>query len=188
MNRTLKLSLLCGGIFLAGAVAGGIAVKHLPRAGNQPRPEAFGPQQLRRLAERLELTKEQREVIGPILQKTGEKLRVMRKESIAQATREVEAMDAAVAALLTPAQRERLAVLRAEDRVRMKKFMEDRQRRMNERDGEPGSGPGSGAGTGERRREGDGSRRPPRPGDPEKQPADAMPPPPAPASSAPDAK
>ena len=165
MNRTLKLSLLCGGIFLAGAVAGGIAVKQLPRSGNQPRPEAFGPQQLRRLAEGLELTKEQREAISPILQKTGEKLRVMRKESIAQATREVEAMDAAVAAVLTPAQRERLAVLRAEDRVRMKKFMEDRQRRMNERDGEPGS------------------RRPPKPGDPEKQPAEAMPPPPAPASS-----
>ncbi len=168
MNRTLKLSLLCGGIFLAGAVAGGFAVKNLPRQGNQPRPEAFGPQQLRRLADGLELTKEQRKAISPILQKTGEQLRVMRKESIAQATREVQAMDAAVGALLTPAQRERLAVLRVEDRARMKKLMEEHQRRLNEREPDSGSGEG--------RRDNDGKRFPPRFVEPGKQPPPDAPP------------
>lgn len=139
MNRTFKLSLLCGGIFLAGAVAGGFAVKNLPRKSNQSRLEAFGPQQLRRLADRLELTKEQRKAISPVLQKTSEQLRVMRKESIAQATREVQAMDAAVGAFLTPVQRERLAALRAEDHGRMKKMMEEYQRRANEREPDSGS-------------------------------------------------
>jgi Spy/CpxP family protein refolding chaperone len=167
MNRTLKLSLLCGGIFLAGAVAGGFAVKNFPRPGNQPRPEAFGPLQLRRLAEGLDLTKEQRKAILPLLQKTGEQLRVMRKESIAQATREVAAMDAAVGALLTPAQRERLAVLRAEDRVRMKKIMEEHQRRQNERESESGFGEG--------RRDKEGFRRPSKAGDAGKTPAPGLP-------------
>lgn len=168
MNRTFKLSLLCGGIFLAGAVAGGFAVKNLPRKSNQSRLEAFGPQQLRRLADRLELTKEQRKAISPVLQKTSEQLRVMRKESIAQATREVEAMDAAVGALLTPVQRERLAELRTEDRARMKKMMEERLRRQNEREGE--SGP-----AGEGRRDHDGFRRPANPGDPGTSPVSSPP-------------
>lgn len=146
MNRTLKLSLLCGGIFLSGVVAGGFAARHLPRPGfgGQSRSEGFGPQQLRRLTEGLDLTQAQRDAIRPILQKTGDDLRTMRKESIAQATKAVEAMDAAVALLLTPAQRERLAVLRSEERARMKTLMEERMRR----------------------REGDDSRRPPKPGEP----------------------
>lgn len=157
MNRTLKLSLFCGGIFFAGFVAGGFAARHFPRPGfgGQPKSEGFGPQQLRRLAEGLDLTQAQRDAIRPIIQKTGEELRVMRKESIAQATRAVEAMDAAVALQLTPAQRERLAVLRAEERARMKAFMEERQRRRDVEE----------------------SRRPPKPGDPS---APASPPPPEP--------
>ena len=117
-------------------MAGGFAVRQFPRGNNQPKPENFGPQQLRRLTDGLDLTKEQKEAIKPILQKTSDELKEMRKESIAQATRVIEVMDTAVAALLTPAQRERLKVLRAEERVRMKAFMEERQRRMSEREGE----------------------------------------------------
>jgi Spy/CpxP family protein refolding chaperone len=157
MNRTLKLSFLCGGIFLAGVVAGGFAARHMPRPGfgGQPKSEGFGPQQLRRLTEGLDLTQAQRDAIRPIIQKTGDELRTLRKDSIAQATRVVEAMDAAVALQLTPAQRERLAVLRAEERSRMKALMEERQRR----------------------REGEEYRRPPKPGDPS---SPASPPPPEP--------
>ncbi|MEY4488151.1 MAG: hypothetical protein RIQ79_659 [Verrucomicrobiota bacterium] len=176
MNRTLKLSLLCGGIFLSGAVAGGFAVRQLPRGNNQPKPENFGPQQLRRLTDGLDLTKEQKDAIKPILQKTSDELKEMRKESIAQATRVIEAMDTAVAALLTPAQRERLKVLRAEERVRMKAFMEERQRRMSEREGdrEKLRPPG------ERRREGTDTVRPALPGDASPTPSAApdSPPPP----------
>jgi Spy/CpxP family protein refolding chaperone len=172
MNRTLKLSLLCGGIFLSGAVAGGFATRHLGRFNPQPRPESFGPQQLRRLAEGLDLTTEQRDTIGPILQKAGDDLKVMRKESIARATQVIEAMDAAVAAVLTPVQRERLATLRAEDRARMKTLMEERQRRMAEREGDK-----------THRREGADARRPKPPGEPGTDaaatpPQDAPPPPP----------
>jgi Spy/CpxP family protein refolding chaperone len=165
MNRTLKLSLLCGGIFLSGAVAGGFAVRQFPRGNNQPKPETFGPQQLRHLTDGLDLTKEQKNAIKPILQKTGDELKEMRKESIAQATRVIDAMDASVAALLTPVQRERLKVLRAEERVRMKTFMEERQRRISERENEK-SRPSA-----ERRQGGTETTRPSLPGD-------ASPPPP----------
>jgi len=165
MNRTLKLSFLCAGIFLSGVVAGGYAMRHFGRGGGQPRMDSFGPQQTRRLTEGLDLTKEQRNAIRPILQKAGEDLLVMRKESIGRATQVIEAMDMALNAQLKPEQRERLVELRKKERVRMKASMEERQRRQSEREAEASRNT-------ERRRENDPQRRPP--------PAGETTPPPAP--------
>lgn len=169
MNRTFKLSLYCAGIFLAGAVSGGFAVKHFARPPQ--RPDSIGPSQMRRLAEGLALSEAQREAIRPVIQKASEELRALRRDGVTRATQVIEAMEAAVALQLTPEQREQLAKLQAEHRARMKAAMEERQRRM----GENGERERDGQRPGERRREGDEPRRlpPPSPGVPP--PADGAP-------------
>jgi hypothetical protein len=77
-------------------------------------------------------------------------------------------MDAAVGAFLTPVQRERLAALRAEDHGRMKKMMEEYQRRPNEREPDSGSVDG--------RRDKEPPRRSSKFDDPAKQPPPEAPP------------
>ncbi len=159
MSRTLKLSLICAGIFACGVVVGVVGARRLPplRAhavvAPQPPPppsDGFGPQQLRRFSTELGLTEEQRAAIAPIMEKTGEELRQLRREGFRQTTVIIEAMEAAVSELLTPAQREKLVVLQAEQRARMRAKMEERLRRRGE--------------NGERREGGEPGRRPdPRP-------------------------
>lgn len=147
MNRTVKLSLFCAGIFVCGAVAGGFAARKCikpakPQETAQPGgpQDGFGPQQLRRFSAELDLTEPQKAALLPILEKTGEELRQLRRESFRQTSAVIEAMEASVAQLLTPAQREKLAVLQTEQRARMKARMEERNRRKAEggdrRDGE----------------------------------------------------
>ncbi len=156
MNRTLKIALVFTGIFLCGAVAGGVCVRRLmhaapPSVRGGPNEEGFAPRTLRRLVTELELTAEQRATIEPIVQKAGDDLRRLRKESMQQTSVVFEAMDGLIAEHLTPVQRERFTELKAAQRQRMKTYMEERQRRSGE---------------GERR---EGAERPPRP--------DAPPPP-----------
>ena len=166
MNRTLKLSLICVGIFACGVVVGGVGMK---RFGPRSRPpgmgaDGFGPNIMNRLASELSLSTAQRAAIEPIIQKTSDELRLLRRESFKQTTALVEAMDVALAAELTPEQREKFAAFKAEQKARMKTLMEERQRRR----------PEGGSGPGERREHGDDrERRPPEDG--------AGPPPPQPA-------
>jgi Spy/CpxP family protein refolding chaperone len=150
MNRTVKLSLFCTGIFVCGAVAGGFAARKCikpskPQETAQPGgpQDGFGPQQLRRFTTELELTEPQKASLLPILEKTGEELRQLRRESFRQTSAVIEAMEASVAELLTPAQREKLAVLQAEQRARMKARMEERNRRKAEGGGERREGDNS---------------------------------------------
>jgi Spy/CpxP family protein refolding chaperone len=155
MSRTLKLSLVCAGIFACGLVVGVLGGRHFPplppRAQtpaqpNAAQPDGFGPQQLKRYSSGLDLTEEQKVALTPIMDKTGEELRQLRRESFRQTTAIIEAMEAAVSELLTPVQREKLVVLQAEQRARMKAKMEERLRRRGEsgerREGaEPGRRP-----------------------------------------------
>jgi hypothetical protein len=162
MSRTLKLSLVCAGIFACGVVVGVVGARRLapvhahrapPAQPTPPPSEGFGPQQLKRFSAELGLTEEQKVAIAPIMDKTGEELRQLRRESFRQTTVIIEAMEAAVSELLTPAQREKLVVLQAEQRARMKAKMEERLRRRGEggdagrrpqprpEDGPPGSPP-----------------------------------------------
>jgi Spy/CpxP family protein refolding chaperone len=162
MSRTLKLSLVCAGIFACGVVVGVVGARRLapvhahrapPAQPTPPPSEGFGPQQLKRFSAELGLTEEQKVAIAPIMDKTGEDLRQLRRESFRQTTVIIEAMEAAVSELLTPAQREKLVVLQAEQRARMKAKMEERLRRRGEggdagrrpqprpEDGPPGSPP-----------------------------------------------
>ena len=138
MSRTLKLSLFCAGIFACGVVTGGLGARkywHYPQPPGPPpgqQNDGFGPQQLRRLSTELELSEAQRESILPILEKAGEQLRQLRRESFQQSSKIIEAMEASVAELLTAEQKEKLAVFQAEQRARIKARIEERNRRRSE--------------------------------------------------------
>lgn len=133
MNRTFKLSLLIVGIFACGVVVGGFGAKRLSHPARPPGgPEGFGPSVLRRLTSELELSEQQRAAIEPIIKKAGDDLRLLRQESMKQSGAVIEAMDTAVSAELTPAQREKFVVLKEAQKARMKAIMEERQRRRAE--------------------------------------------------------
>lgn len=141
MNRSLKLSLLCAGIFLSGAVVGGLVVRQF---APHPRPPGalgafgggdFGTRFFQKLSSELLLTEAQRAAIEPAVRKAGEELRTLRRDSMRQSTAILEAMDAAVVAQLTPEQRKRFAELKEAQRARMRSMMEERQRRREERGG-----------------------------------------------------
>lgn len=150
MNRTLKLSLLVTGIFACGVVVGVFGERRLAppsppaKAETPPRPapEGFGPQTLLRLTAELGLTEAQRAAIEPVIGRTGEQLRTLRQESVRQSGALIEAMNTAVAAELTPEQREKFEVLKEAQRARMRTIMEERQRRRAE--GERGDRGGEG--------------------------------------------
>ncbi|TAG27431.1 MAG: hypothetical protein EAZ36_06890 [Verrucomicrobia bacterium] len=139
MNRPLSICLICVGIFASGAITGGLAARRLhlvptPLATPPPPPpqEGFGPNQLRRLSEHLELTATQREQIQPILNQAGDELRQLRRESLRQSSSILETMETAVAERITPQQREKLVVLQEEQRARIRARMEERNRRRAE--------------------------------------------------------
>lgn len=152
MNRNLKLSLLIVGIFACGVVVGGFGAKRFIHPARPPGggSDGFGPSVFRRLTSELELTEQQRAAIEPIIKKAGDELRQLRQESMKQSGAVIEAMNTALNAELTPAQREKFTVLKETQKARMKTLMEERQRRRSENGG------------GER--EGDPSRRPPESG------------------------
>jgi hypothetical protein len=87
---------------------------------------------MRRLTSELGLSEQQRAAIEPIIKKAGDELRVLRQESMKQSGGVIEAMNAAVTAELTDAQREKFNVLKEAQKARMKSLMEERQRRRSE--------------------------------------------------------
>ncbi len=144
MNRSLKISLIFTGVFLCGAVVGGVATHRFyrptppfNRAGNAE--DAFSTHIVRKLDADLGLTAEQRTLIEPIVKKTGEVLRRLRKESTQQTSIVYEEMNTRLAEHLTPEQRVRFAELRAAQRQRMKSFMEERQRAVGGADRREGA-------------------------------------------------
>ena len=173
MNRNLKGTLLIVAIFACGVVVGGVAAKQFFGQGRPSGgPEGFGPSVMRRLTSELGLSEQQRAAIEPIIKKAGDELRVLRQESMKQSGGVIEAMNAAVTAELTDAQREKFNVLKEAQKARMKNIMEERQRRRSE--------------GGERDRDRDRERPP---SDPEKSPPEGSPdrqaetpPPPPPAT------
>jgi Spy/CpxP family protein refolding chaperone len=152
MASTLKIVLAVGGIFLAGAVTGGFVslrvAEHIARE-KRTRP-IFGPNEMGgRLAEQLQLTPEQKKEIRPILARTSEELRTVRRESFNQTAGIIGRMDAEMAKVLTEHQRVLLKEIRAKEEERRKKWMEERARRNEQRppgspEGEPVRPPGGG--------------------------------------------
>ena len=139
MNKPWKIILAFIGVFFAGAVIGGVvAVRFGREIAREPRPmDRFEPMLMKRYANRLELTDEQRTKVREIVRTTEKELREMRSEGFKKAVAAGERMNAQIEQLLTPEQRGRLEELKQEMRERWK---EERQKRLMrlERPGEDG--------------------------------------------------
>jgi Spy/CpxP family protein refolding chaperone len=138
MNKPWKVILAFLGVFLAGAVFGGFLSVRLakqfplgaPAAPEAPAGGQFSPQIMKRLTQRLELTPEQQEKIRPIIQRTDEEMRTLRRTNLREGFAVAERMQAEVAALLTPAQQAKLDQMHREMRER---FQRERQQRWGDR-------------------------------------------------------
>ncbi len=132
MASTFKIILAVSGIFVAGAVTGGfVGVRvfgHL--AQKKQVVERIGPNEIgARLAEQLQLTPEQNAKIRPLLSRTSEELRKVRREAFSQASALVTTMDAELSKVLTEEQRVLLKEVRAREEERRKKWMAERAER-----------------------------------------------------------
>ena len=139
MNRVLKLSLICTGIFIAGGVSGvldTLRYNEIKREARRANVDSFGPSQMRRFSEALDLSEEQRAQLRPILDETGEELRKLRRESYRSFAALTAQMEARMAEILTPEQRERLVEMQSEQRDRLRKRLADygRKRDAGDRD------------------------------------------------------
>ncbi len=134
---TLKIILAVSGIFVAGAVTGGFVslrvADHLAR--QKQGSQRIGPGEIGgRLAEQLQLTPEQNERIGPIIKRTSEELKKIRRDAFSQTAALVAAMDAELSKELTEAQQVLLKEVRAKEAERRKRWMAERAERAKRND------------------------------------------------------
>jgi hypothetical protein len=140
MNRTVKIWMVFTGVFLAGAVCGGVlslrvAKSYIERGRGSDR---FAMSMMERYAERLELTDAQREAIQPYINTAHEEVRRARR----QTAETIRAMEEKISSELTDAQREELAAWQAEQRERWRRLTERRE--QERREGGPGPRPEGG--------------------------------------------
>ncbi|MFT3828655.1 MAG: hypothetical protein QM691_03015 [Opitutaceae bacterium] len=124
MNAKPRTILILVGIFLAG-IASGVLLPWRVFPPPSARPQSPKPKFLRileRMEEKLDLTAEQRPQVEAIIREGSEKLEGLRRESFKVGAAEIEAMNAKIQALLTPAQREKFAEFQREQRERMRRF------------------------------------------------------------------
>ncbi|HTB81677.1 MAG TPA: hypothetical protein VK717_12400 [Opitutaceae bacterium] len=137
MGRIILVSLVFVAIFATGVITGAFVmlsvVKHRAQKNTPPPAIAvpFNPQMLRRFAEQLDLTREQREQLRPIIMQYAEEFRVLRRENDSAIQRMGEDVDK----VLTPDQRVKLEKLKDEQRIRVleqrekvRRFLLDRNR------------------------------------------------------------
>lgn len=126
------------GIFVAGGVTGGFVALRVWREKivNRPVPEEWAPKHIKKLVERLELTPQQAEQIGPIVKRNMEQLGQLRRQSMAETRVIVETMQREISDRLTPEQRVKFEQLNRELREKM-----ERARREKPEGGRPGGSP-----------------------------------------------
>jgi Spy/CpxP family protein refolding chaperone len=147
MGRIILVSLVFVAIFATGVITGAFVmlsvVKHRAQKNNPPAAIAvpFNPQMLRRFAEQLDLTREQREQLRPIIMQYAEEFRVQRRENDSAVQRMGEDVDK----VLTPDQRVKLEKLKDEQRIRVLEQREKVRHYLLERNrnGEPSAPPPS---------------------------------------------
>ncbi len=127
------------GIFIAGAIAGGFVSARIIRnvsVDKRIANEQFGPEQMKKLTEQLQLSPEQRENIRPIIMQAAERLKKARWEAFKTTTELLEDMEDSIIDELTYAQIDRLREMQAKERERRKQWMLERGKRGG--DGRPG--------------------------------------------------
>jgi len=135
-TKPWKIIVLLVGIFLAGGVTGAFVMLRVGRdlVAKRPRPEQWAPQQLKRLADRLELKPDQVELLRPIIRRNMEEIGRLRMYSIQETRTIYERMQREISDQLTPEQRTKFEQMNKEMRERARKFMPEG----------PSRGPGSG--------------------------------------------
>jgi len=144
-DRPWKLVLLLAGIFAAGVVTGGFVTVRFGRqflARAHVPMEQWGPNRLKLLTDRLALTPEQQEKLGPIIKRDADELAKVRNSSMTELRRIMDQMDHDIAQVLTPEQKEKFEKLSRELRERFPRLRE----RLNggprgPRDHPPGDAP-----------------------------------------------
>lgn len=128
-NQPWKLVLLLAGIFVFGAVAGGVTMMFFGRGLLQKRamPEQWGPARLTQLSKHLDLTPQQIETLRPVMRRNVDELAKLRQQSMGETRRVLERLEREIAAQLTPEQKEKFEKLNAEHRERARRFLEQRR-------------------------------------------------------------
>lgn len=164
MDKPWKIALVLLGIFLAGALTGGAVAVRIGRSMAMKRamPEQWGPMQLKRLAERLDLSAEQLEQLRPIVRRNMEELNRLRTYAMGETRTILERMQRDIADKLTPEQRVKFE--------QMGREMRERAQRMQQERGQRPFGPG------DRRERPPGDRMPKVPGDKPPEPSADKPP------------
>ncbi len=124
-----KLVLLLTGIFLAGAVTGGVVAWLFGREIVKKHfvPEQWGPARLEMLVKRLDLTPAQVETLRPIVKRNVDALADLRVESMTGTRQLLERLEREISAQLTPEQKVKFDKINAERRERLRRLMEQRR-------------------------------------------------------------
>lgn len=146
MNKPWIVILVLIGIFAAGGVTGGFVTLKVCRdkIANRPVPEEWAHKTMKRLAERLSLTPEQAEQLGPIIRRNMEQLGRLRNQSMAETRVVVEAMQREISAKLTPEQRieyEQMNRELREMREKRERHEREKKERMKAEHAKPPPGP-----------------------------------------------
>ena len=113
MNKTLLVILAFLGVFVCGAVVGGVVTFRFGRQAVQKKAaEHIGLQQWRRMGDQMELTAEQREKIRPLVVRAAQDRQAALKQAQVFNDRLVEDVEA----ILTPEQRAKFQELRKRQR------------------------------------------------------------------------
>ena len=135
MKINLKVLASFTGIFIAGAIAGGfISVRVIRHFSGEKwvASEQFGPQQMKKFTEQLQLSSEQRENIRPIIMQTAEHLKKARWEAFRTTTELLEDMEDSIIDELTYTQIDRLREMQAKDIEHRKQWMLERVKRSGD--------------------------------------------------------
>ncbi len=124
MNKTWKVVLAFTAVFLAGAIFGGLlAMRAGPRWAQRrvaPALPALPPAVLRHMADRLDLTTEQKEKIRPLVDRAEDEIRQLRQVSIKETGLILRGLQQTLAVELTSEQRKKLEKMQERQRELMR--------------------------------------------------------------------
>ncbi len=143
MNKTWKVVLAFTAVFLAGAIFGGLlAMRAGPRLAQRrgvPALPALPPAVLRHMADRLELTNEQKEKIRPLVDRAEIEIRQLRQVSIKETGLILRRLQQTLAVELNAEQRKKLEKMQERQRELMREERPipppPRDRKAGKRDG-----------------------------------------------------
>ncbi len=125
MNRTraTRIVLYAALIFGAGAITGAFVAPHLGRAFMRPpRPEQMAEHMMDRLRGGLDLTPEQAARIKPLIEKTGQEMETIRKETTRRVFDRIAETNEEITSFLTPEQRTKFQRMEVEHRQRLQLY------------------------------------------------------------------